>query len=121
MATRKIAPQFVEAGPRGRLVILRMEDYELLTDALDARAARRILADDSDPVLDWKNVGKEVVSNRIAWERKRLGLTQKQLAKKLGVEPSTMSRWEREDANLTLATLRRIARVLSCSVRNLVS
>ncbi|MDD5306262.1 MAG: helix-turn-helix transcriptional regulator [Deltaproteobacteria bacterium] len=120
MASRKIAPRFVEAGPKGRLVILKMEDFELLTDALDARAARSILADESDPILDWDDVGGDVVSNRIASERNRLGLTQKELASRLGVEPSTMSRWEREDANLTLATLRRIARVLACPVRNLV-
>jgi transcriptional regulator with XRE-family HTH domain len=47
-------------------------------------------------------------------------LTQKQLAQELGVEPITVSRWERGVTSPSLARLRRIAQLTETTVSDLV-
>ena len=103
------------------LVIMEEEDYEHLLDAVDAAEAKRISEDASDPVLTWDEVKDELIRNRIAKVRERLGVTQKELARRLGVRQSTVSRWERREANLTLRTVRRIAKALGCPEHRLIS
>lgn len=51
----------------------------------------------------------------IAVMRKRAGLTQAALAKKLGVQKVTVSRWETGARRLTADTLERIATALGCT------
>lgn len=51
---------------------------------------------------------------QIARLRKRAGLTQAALAKKLGVTRLTVSRWETGARRLTADTLERIAEALGC-------
>jgi len=92
-----------------------------LLDAIDAREAKRIAADPNDRVLRWKEVKDEFIVNRIAPTRERLGITQKELARRLKVRQSTVSRMESKRANLTLSTLRRVAKALGCSVPQLIS
>jgi transcriptional regulator with XRE-family HTH domain len=51
-------------------------------------------------------------------QRKRLGITQKELAKRMGTSQSVVSRLESgEFLNVTLRTLSRMARVLDCSLQ----
>ena len=102
-------------------MIAEEEDYEHLLDAVDAAEAKRISEDASDPVLTWDEVKDELIRNRIAKVRERLGVTQKELARRLGVRQSTVSRWERREANLTLRTVRRIAKALGCPEHRLIS
>lgn len=90
-------------------------------DDLDAAEARRVAADEKDRVLAWDEIKGDFLRNRIAVIRKKAGLSQKELAARLGVKQSTLSRWEKEDANLTLATLRKIAAALGCDVHQLLS
>jgi transcriptional regulator with XRE-family HTH domain len=47
-------------------------------------------------------------------------LTQKQLAQELGVEPITVSRWERGVTSPSLARLRRVAQLTDTTVSDLV-
>jgi transcriptional regulator with XRE-family HTH domain len=52
--------------------------------------------------------------------RRAAGLTQKQLAEALGVEPITVSRWERDVTSPSLPRLRRIAELTDTTVSDLV-
>lgn len=52
--------------------------------------------------------------------RRAAGLTQKQLAEALGVEPITVSRWERDVTSPSLPRLRRIAELTETTVSDLV-
>ena len=60
------------------------------------------------------------VGGRLRTARRSAGLTQKQLAERLGVEPITVSRWEREVTTPSLPRLRRIAEVTETTVSDLV-
>ena len=60
------------------------------------------------------------VGGRLRIARRSVGLTQKQLAEALGVEPITVSRWERGVTTPSLARLRRIAEVTETTVSDLV-
>lgn len=115
-----IKAQFVEVGGR-KIVIMDEEQYERLLDAIDATEAERIAADPDDRILTWDEVKDEFVRNRIAKVREQLGITQKELARRLKLRQSTVSRMEKENANLTLTTLRKIAKALGCSVHQLIS
>ena len=124
MAKRKmrndINPQVVEVGGK-KLVIMDEEDYDRLLDDIDLAEAERIARDPKDPVLTWDEIKDEFIQNRIAEMRERSGITQKELARRLKVRQSTVSRMERENANLTLSTLRKIAKALDCPVHQLIS
>ena len=115
-----LEPKFVDVGSGKRVVILDEEEYHRLLDALDAAEARKALADKGDKELDWREASRGLVQSRVARVRKEKGISQRELARRLGVTPSTVSRWERKDANLTLATLRRLAPALDCGVEDLV-
>ncbi len=112
--------QFVDVGGK-RIVIMEEEQYDRLLDAIDAVEAERIADDDSDRELGWYAVADELIQNRIAAVRQRLGVTQKELARRLEIRQSTVSRMESQDANLTLSTLRRLAKALGCSVHQLIA
>lgn len=116
---KKVEVEFVKVAGRG-LVIMSEKDYEALLDEIDAADAERIANDESDRILTWDEIKDEFMRNRIAEVRKELGMTQKELAKKLRVKQSTVSRIERNDANLTLATLRRVAKALKRPVHELL-
>ena len=120
MARLGIEPKFIEVKKGKRLVILDEDEYDRLLDVIDAVEARRILADEKDRVLDWRKASRGLVTTRVAAARKAHGLSQRELASRLGVPQSTVSRWEKKDANLTLATLRKIAAALECGVSDLL-
>lgn len=54
--------------------------------------------------------------DRLIEERHRAGLSQRQLAEKLGVAPSTICRMEQHDADLTLSQIRHYAYGIGCEV-----
>ena len=60
------------------------------------------------------------VGERLRTARRSSGLTQKQLAAELGVEPITVSRWERGVTTPTLPRLRQIAEITETTVSDLV-
>lgn len=117
--TEKIDVQFVNVNGH-KLAIMDEEEYHCLLDVIDAAEAERILSDPNVRSVPWEEAKKELLRNRIAEVRKEVGMTQKELAKKLRVKQSTVSRMERNDANLTLATLRRAAKALGCPVHELL-
>ena len=62
-----------------------------------------------------------LISLSIQKQRCSLGLTQKQLADKLGVSQAMVSQWENGDENFTIATLVKITTALNLSLRNPIS
>ena len=61
------------------------------------------------------------VGKRLRTARRAAGLTQKQLADRLGVESITVSRWERGVTSPSLPRLRRIAEITQTTVGELVN
>jgi transcriptional regulator with XRE-family HTH domain len=64
--------------------------------------------------------GKDGVAARLRIARRSAGLTQRQLADKLGVESITVSRWERGVTSPSLPRLRRIAEITETTMSDLV-
>lgn len=62
----------------------------------------------------------KLLGERIVGLRKKQGLTQVQLAEKLGTEHAQIGRLERGETNSTIVILRRIAKELNVSVSELV-
>lgn len=60
------------------------------------------------------------LGRNLAGYRKALGLTQEQLAQRLGVEPETISRFERGATAPSLATLEKIAALLQVRISDLL-
>ena len=61
------------------------------------------------------------MGNKIKEIRKSKGITQKELADKLGVTPQAVSQFERSDTKkFNVSTLQNIASALECSIRDLV-
>lgn len=52
--------------------------------------------------------------------RKDKGLTQNELAKKLGMRPSAISRYEHEFRSPNLKTAQKLAEILGCSIDDLI-
>ncbi len=62
-----------------------------------------------------QSLGKNIAANR-----KRLGLTQDQLAEQLGVTPQAVSKWENDQSCPDIATLPRLAEIFSISTDELL-
>ena len=61
------------------------------------------------------------LAQNIASRRHALGLTQAQLAERIGVETETVSRFERGKHLPSLATLERLAKTLRCMMSDLLA
>ncbi len=120
MAEINIAPKYVEVGAGKRIVILDEDEFDKLLDSLELIEAKMILEDEQDTEIDWESATKELIRNRISAIRASKGVTQRALAARLGVRPSTLSRWEKANSNLTLETLRKVAAALECDIHDLI-
>ena len=67
-----------------------------------------------------KNIDLTTVGGRIKYKRLEARLTQDQLADKLFVKFSMISRYERAESNMGIDTLRQIAAALGCSASYLL-
>lgn len=88
---------------------------DVLNRALDR------LADRGEPVVDGDEFALELAAGRIARARKEAGLTQAQLAARLKLPQSQISRIERNPDHTTVRTLKKIARALGVDISALVS
>lgn len=68
-----------------------------------------------DPLTFLKDVGRALVE-----ERRRCGLSQQQVAERIGIEPETVSRIETGVIAPTLIRLRQFAKVYGCSLQELL-
>lgn len=100
--------QIIEMNGRPAFVLVPYEDYLSLTG--EAR--------DADQYIPHEVVEAHVLEGKSlvrAW-REHLGLTQRQVAAKLGVSQSAFAQMERPGANPRPATLKRLAKALGLSL-----
>lgn len=116
--------QVIEENGKPRFAVI---DYkilkkleELIEDVLDIKEAEKIL---KGKATTWKNlaeVKKRLLSNPIKGKRKEARLTQKELAKRLGVKQSFIAKIERPNYNPSKQTLLKIAKALNCPVEEIM-
>jgi len=107
-------------GDRAIYVVLPIEEYERL---MHERDVDRLLARAEDPNVKWvdaDDLAIEFATESVVKARKAAGLTQAQLAKKLGMPQSQISRIERNPDRTTVRTLKKIAKALRVDVRAFV-
>ncbi len=115
-------------GDRVTHFIVPVEEYEKLVMArmeLELLAERDRTGVDpfDDPEVKWidaENLFLQWAGDQIARARKARRMTQKQLAEKLGVPQSQISRIERNPDRTTVRTLKRIAQALKVDVSKLI-
>lgn len=73
------------------------------------------LFDREDSVAFLRGIGRALVE-----ERRRCGLSQQQVAERIGVEPETVSRIENGGIAPSLVRLRQFAKVYGCSLQGLL-
>jgi len=101
------------------------ENTDELIDWISKKFEVSILTDDksdSIPIEDtdfWKEMQSNRVGNLLAGARHKTGLTQKELADKLGVRQNMISDYERGRRRLSLQMAKRIAKILNIKVERL--
>jgi len=76
--------------------------------------------DDEGPWISLEDSMAQVAADRVIQARKAAGLTQQQLAAKLKMPQSQISRIERNPDRTTVRTLKKIAKALKVDVRFLI-
>jgi len=101
-------------------VIIPVEEYERFADAAMVANAIAKLEDENAEWVDADVFAKQLAGEQIAAARKAAGLTQKQLAERLKLPQSQISRIERHPDHITVRTLKRVARALRVDVSALI-
>lgn len=112
--------RYLVEGTRTTHVMVPIDEYERLMLAEMAADAERI---SSDPATKWTNVDDffaDVAAKRLVTARKAKGITQQELANRLGIAQTQISRIEKNPDRTTLRTLKRIAKALRVDVRDLI-
>lgn len=109
-------------------VIVPVKEYEELVKAnleleLLAEKGRTGIDPFDDPTVEWidaEDFAAQLAADRIVAARKARKLTQKALAKKLGMPQSQISRIERKPDRTTVRTLKKVAKALGVDVSTLI-
>lgn len=72
-------------------------------------------------VIEEKKDIKTIISENITKNRKKLGLTQLELAEKLNYSDKTLSKWERAESIPDVITLKELANIFKVSIDELIS
>lgn len=107
-------------GSRTTHVVLPIDEYERLMLADIAREAERIMDDPNTKWIDADDYRAQRAASQLVTIRKERGMTQQQLANKLGMAQTQISRLERNPDRTTLRTLRRVAKALGVKIQSLV-
>jgi DNA-binding XRE family transcriptional regulator len=118
---RATAASYVLHDDRPTHVILPIEEYDRLMDALEAQELAEQLDDPKTEWVEAEDAALEIAGSWLAKVRKQAGLTQKQLAAKLRVPQSQISRIEKHPERSTMRTMKRIAAALGVDVATLLS
>ena len=113
-------PAHIEQDGRVTHVIIPVEEYERFADAAMVANAIAKLEDENAEWVDADVFAKQLAGEQIAAARKAAGLTQKQLAERLKLPQSQISRIERHPDHITVRTLKRVARALRVDVSALI-
>ncbi|MEW6252325.1 MAG: helix-turn-helix transcriptional regulator [Planctomycetota bacterium] len=101
-------------------VLLAQADFDRLISQLEAY---ELAARASDPDEEWITLDDfkvQLAASRLVEARKARGMTQVQLARRLGLPQSQISRIERNPDHTTVRTLKRIAAALHVDVGQLL-
>ncbi len=128
MATPRVRTADSLPRPRGRItwddgttcVVLSEDEYERLLRLAEVRELTAKLAAPASEWVDFDEFKLREAGSRIAAARKAQNLTQTQLAHKLGLPQSDVSRIERHPDRTTVRTLKRVAHALGVDVKLLV-
>jgi DNA-binding XRE family transcriptional regulator len=105
-------------------VVLTIEDYRDLQKALASHPAVaegfKRLRDPALKTYTMDEVAQLVFGNNIRTCRERAGLTQEELAKRIGCTQAYISQIEQPDSRPTLGTVQRVAKALGCPIGDLV-
>jgi ribosome-binding protein aMBF1 (putative translation factor) len=101
-------------------VLVPLDEYEEFVKASMVQSAIAKLKDPDAVYVDADEFALELAAESIAKARKAKGMTQKQLAAKLKVPQSQISRIERNPDRTTVRTLKRIAKALGVDVSALI-
>ncbi|MCG8404301.1 MAG: helix-turn-helix domain-containing protein [Phycisphaerales bacterium] len=101
-------------------VLIPIDEYKRLVNADMIESAQVTLDDPNVEWVDADQLALQIAGNRITRARKSRGMTQKQLAAKLKVPQSQVSRIERNPDHTTVRTLKKIAKALDVDVSALL-
>ncbi len=102
-------------------VLLPIDEYERLLAAVEAHKLGAKLEDRSTKWVKADDAALGIASSWIAQARGRAGLTQKQLADRLNMPQSQISRIERNPQHTTVRTMQRIGEALGLDLGALLS
>ena len=113
---------FLEENHRKKFAILPYQDFlhlvSLAADEKDYQRAVKVLHNKLDKIVDYQS--EDVLKNPILSKRQDLGISQRELAKRMKVDPSFISRLEKSEANPSKSTLLKVAQALGCPVEELL-
>lgn len=89
-----------------------------MSSSTDTRAFISSFADGLDDKAFALASLQAMIAAEISTRRQELNLSQKELAAKLGVSQSLVSRWEKGDVNFTISTLEAIAAALGLKLQS---
>lgn len=92
------------------------EDRKLLADTIRKVLEEQIQTNSVRDQPSAETSGPETVGQRIKAKRKAAGITQKELAEKLGIKYKAIAMWECGRRNPKITTLLKISEALGCSV-----
>jgi DNA-binding XRE family transcriptional regulator len=112
---------YVVRNNRATHVLLPIDQYEELLNALEAHELAAKLDDPSTKWIPAEQAALQIAGSWLAEARKKAALTQKQLADRVGVPQSQISRIEKSPDHTTLRTMKRIAAALGVDIGTLMS
>ena len=113
-------PWYLMDGSRTTHVLLPIDEYERMVSAEAVAESERILDDPNIKWVDYDDYLAKTAAKRLVAARKAKGVTQQQLANRIGMAQTQLSRIERNPDRTTLRTLKRIAKALRVCVRDLI-
>jgi DNA-binding Xre family transcriptional regulator len=107
-----------------RVVFVPADEWEGLMDWIeDARSAERFAEarrESPGAFIPYAEVKRRLWGNNIKKVRKAKGIKQKDLAERLGCQPSYVAKIEKPDYRAWASTLERVAEALGCEVEELI-
>ena len=113
-------PSVLDSAGERTHVLVPVDRFEQLSDAERVLRAMEALESDSSEWIDADTSALRLAGSRLRRARIAKRLTQKQLAERLRIPQSQISRIERDPDRSTLRTLKRIAKALSVDIRALI-
>ena len=100
--------------------VIPMAEYERSMSERQIISQTAVFEDDDGPWVDAEDAFAQLAAKDIVKARKKAGLTQAQLAAKVKMPQSQISRIERNPDRTTVRTLKKIAKALGVDVRYLL-